>query len=147
MKFEKILIAVDDSAFGMKAARVGFELAHQLSASIAIVYVIDTVKEMANPDLGVNEKQQHAILLGEAEQTIRQYIELYDGVDKVFRFTPEGEPHKEIINVAAQWQADLIVMGTHGRTGITRLLMGSVADYILKHAKVPVLITPPEMTS
>ncbi|MET3036881.1 universal stress protein [Chryseobacterium sp. NRRL B-14859] len=147
MKFEKILIAVDDSAFGMKAAHVGFELAHQLSASIAIVYVIDTVKEMANPDLGVNEKQQHAILLGEAEQTIRQYIELYDGVDKVFRFTPEGEPHKEIINVAAQWQADLIIMGTHGRTGITRLLMGSVADYILKHAKVPVLITPPEMTS
>lgn len=147
MNFNKILIAIDDSACGMKAARIGFELAHQISASIAVVFVIDAVKELPNPDLGINGQQQHAILLQEAEKTIQQYIELYDGVDKVYRFTPEGEPHKEILNVAEQWKAELIVMGTHGRSGITRLLMGSVADYVLRHSKVPVLITPSEMTT
>jgi len=145
MKFTKILIAVDDSAYGLKAARTGFELAHQLTASIAVVFVIDVTKELGNPDLGINDKQQHAILLQEAENTIQQYIDLYDGTDKVYRFTPEGEPHKEIVNVASQWEADLIVMGTHGRSGFTRLFMGSVADYVLKHSKIPVLITPPEM--
>lgn len=145
MNFNKILIAVDDSTFAMKAARLGFELAHKLNASVGIVFVINTAMEIGNPDLGITSQQQHTVLLQEAEDTIKQYIDLYDGVDKVYRFTPEGEPEKEILNIAKEWQADLIVMGTHGRSGITKLLFGSVAEYVLKHSEVPVIVAPPEM--
>jgi hypothetical protein len=57
-----------------------------------------------------------------------------------FYFTPIGLPKEEILNTAKEWQADLIVMGTHGRTGLLHLVMGSVAEHIVRHATVPVLV-------
>ncbi|GAA4786825.1 universal stress protein [Olivibacter ginsenosidimutans] len=145
MNYKRILIAVDDSSYSMKAARVGFEMAHKLKAEVGILYVISKMKEQANPDLGTTEHQQHNLLLAEAENAIRQYIDLYDGIDKVYRFTPEGLPEAEIIHVAKEWDADMIVMGTHGRSGLSRILTGSIAEYVIKHAEIPVLITTPRM--
>lgn len=145
MNYKRILIAVDDSSYSMKAARVGFEMARKLNAETGILYVISKMKEQAKPDLGTTEHQQHTLLLAEAEHTIKQYIELYDGIDKVYRFTPEGLPEEEIINIAKEWEADMIVMGTHGRSGLNRILTGSIAEYVIKHAEIPVLITTPRM--
>jgi len=85
------------------------------------------------------------VLLNEAEKTIEQFIRLYNGVEHIDRFTPEGFPEKEILNIAKEWEADVIVMGTHGRSGLERMLTGSLAEYIIRHATIPVLITPPRM--
>ena len=145
MKFRKILIAVDDSSYSMKAARAGFALAHQLKAMIGILYVVNRSKEAVNADLGITPEQSKTVLLKEAERTIEQYIKMYDGIDKIFRFTPEGLPEKEILNIACEWQADLIVMGTHARSGLNRILTGSVAEYVVRHAEIPVMLTPPKM--
>jgi nucleotide-binding universal stress UspA family protein len=51
-----------------------------------------------------------------------------------------GTPSKIILKLAADWQADLIVMGTHGRTGLAHLLVGSVAEAVVRYARLPVLI-------
>lgn len=64
---------------------------------------------------------------------------MYDG-DEVFRCTPEAFPKNEIINTAKEWEADLIVMGTHGRTGLTSLLLGSVAEYVIRHSNILVMV-------
>lgn len=136
---------MDDSAFAMKAAHLGFDLAHQLRASVGIIFVVNRAMEIGNPDLGITSEQQHTLLLQEAEDAIKQYIDLYDGIDKVYRFTPEGEPAPEIIRIAEEWGANLIVLGTHGRSGITRLFSGSVTEHVLKHSEIPVLVAPPEM--
>ena len=53
---------------------------------------------------------------------------------------PEGFPKKEIVKIAREWEADLIVMGTHGRGGLQHLLVGSVAESVIKHAGVPVMV-------
>lgn len=143
--FKKILIAVDDSAYAMKAAKTGFSLAHSINAAVGLLYVINPSKEVVNADLGITPGQSQSVLLGEAEKTLEQYIKLYDGVDEVLRFTPTGIPEEEIINIARQWEADLIVMGTHGRSAIGRILSGSTAEYVIRHATIPVLITPPRM--
>jgi nucleotide-binding universal stress UspA family protein len=145
MEYRKILIAVDDSVHSMKAARVGFAMAHRLKASIGLVFVINKSNEVFNTELGITTEQSKTVLLKEAEMTIDQYIKMYDGVDDIFRFMPEGFPEREILNVAKQWEADLIVMGTHARAGLSRMLSGSLADYIVRHAEIPVLITPPGM--
>lgn len=55
----------------------------------------------------------------------------------------QGEPGHAIVSVADQIQADLIVMGTHGRTGLSRILMGSVAEHVMRHAHCPVLTVKP----
>ncbi|MDX1961587.1 MAG: universal stress protein [Pirellulales bacterium] len=51
-----------------------------------------------------------------------------------------GDPSEEVIRVAKEEHADMIVMGTHGRSGVARLLMGSVAEYVLRHAPCPVMV-------
>jgi nucleotide-binding universal stress UspA family protein len=145
MKYKKILIAVDDSAYAMKAAKAGFALAHSLRSMIGILYVVDRAREVVNADLGVTSRESQTLLLQEAEKTIEQYIRMYNGVEKIFRFTPEGIPEEEILNIAREWQADLIVMGTHARSGLSRIMTGSVAEYVIRHAEIPVMVTPPHM--
>jgi nucleotide-binding universal stress UspA family protein len=142
MLYQKILIAVDSSSYSLNAANKGFELAHQLKAAIGLIYVIDRNKESVNADVGITPEQSETVLLQQAEENISQLIKMYDGADEVLRFTPEGFPKKEIINTAKEWDADLIVMGTKGRTGLTHLLVGSVAEYVIKHAGVPVMVVP-----
>ncbi|MFT3902011.1 MAG: universal stress protein [Niabella sp.] len=145
MSYKRILVAVDNSTYSMKAAKVGFSIAHRFRATVGLLYVVDRSKEVVNADLGITPEQSQTLLLSAAENTIAQYIRLYDGVDKVERFTPEGVPEQEIINIAKEWPADMIVMGTHGRSAIGRILTGSIAEYVIRHATVPVLITPPRM--
>ena len=140
MSYQKILIAVDNSAYSMNAAKKGFELAHQLNAIIGLIYVIDRNKESVSVEGGITLEQSQTVLLQQAEENISQLIKMYDGVEEVMRFTPEGYPKKEVINTAKEWRADLIVMGTHGRTGLTHLLIGSVAEYVIKHAGIPVMV-------
>lgn len=147
MPYKKILVAIDNSSWSMKAAKTGFALAHSLKATVGLLYVVDRSREVVNADLGITPQQSGTVLLNEAEKTIEQYIRLYDGVDKVERFTPEGSPEQEIINISKEWGADLIVMGTHGRTVIEKILTGSVAEYVIRHSGIPILITPPGMQS
>ncbi|MGC8749559.1 universal stress protein [Hydrotalea sp.] len=146
MQYKRILIAVDDSAYAMKAARAGFGIALPLKAAVGIVYVINKNKEVVSADLGITLEESKTLLLKEADKTIQQYIDLYNNNLEVFRFTPEGIPEKEILNIATEWEADLIVMGTHSRSGLDRILTGSIAEYVIRHAHTPVLVTPPRMT-
>jgi nucleotide-binding universal stress UspA family protein len=124
----------------MNAAKKGFELAHQLNASVGLIYVIDRNKESMSVEVGITPEQSQTVLLKQAEENINQLIKMFNGVDEIFRFTPEGFPKDEIIKIAKEWGADVIVMGTHGRTGLTHLLVGSVAEYVIKHAGVPVMV-------
>lgn len=145
MKYKRILIAIDNNAYSMKAAKAGFSLAHELKAAIGLLYVVNKSKEIVNADLGITPEQSRMLLLNEAEQTIEQLIQIYNGVQHIDRFTPEGFPEQVIINIAKEWEADMIVMGTHTRSGIERMLTGSLAEYIIRHATIPVLIAPPRM--
>lgn len=85
------------------------------------------------------------ILLKEAQDTIEQLIKLYNGAKQLYKFTPEGFPKEEILNTAKEWEADVIIMGTHGRTGLSHFFNGSIAEHVVRHACVPVLIVPPNM--
>jgi nucleotide-binding universal stress UspA family protein len=82
--------------------------------------------------------------LGDAEykEQMRQNLErlrVPDPAVKVDYRLEEGDPVRTILDVAAETKADLIVMGTHGRTGLGRLLLGSVAEQVLRNARCPVL--------
>ena len=139
---KKILIAVDSSPCALHAAEKGFALAHQLHAAIGLLFVINRNKETVSADLDITPEESQTVLLKRAEETIGQLTKMYDGAGEVFRFMPEGIPKEEIVTTSVQWNADLIVMGTHGRTGLAHLLMGSTAEYVIRHSTRPVLIVP-----
>lgn len=140
--YKKILIAVDGSEYSINAAKTGLALSHQLDAVPGLVFVIDDSKALANPDLGTTSEQIKIILKKEAEQTLDQLAQIYNGKE-LKKFMPQGYPlYKEIILLAQTWEADLIVMGTHGRTGLRHLLVGSVAEQVIRHSNIPVMVVP-----
>ena len=139
MAYKKILIAVDSSEYSMKAAKKGLELAHQLEAKAALIFVIDRSKAIGNIDAGIIQEQALIILKKEAEQALDELSEMYNG-NELMRFMPEGNPEEDIIKTAENWNADLLVMGTHGRTGLKRLFMGSVAEHVIRHSVIPVMV-------
>lgn len=142
MSFKKILIAIDNSAYSFKAARIGIELSHALGAQVAFLYVINGAMAMGHPEGGVSPAEATILLKKEAAETIDQLTKMYGGDQSITNFTPTGIPYEEILITAKEWDADVIIMGSHGRSGLTHLLVGSVSEQVLKRSPIPVLIVP-----
>ena len=142
MLYKKILIAIDDSPHSLNAAKKGFELAIGLIAQIGIAYIVDVRNQPIISEAGLVSDEQENILLLKANEVIDQLLKQYPTSGEVVRFTHEGFAKNEIVMIAKDWQADMIVMGTHGRSGLSYLLLGSVSEYVIKHAKVPVMVVP-----
>lgn len=140
MDFNKILIAVDDSPAAEKVALKGFQLGQQLNAEIALLSVIDT--NFLATDGGVTPKEMADIIKRDSRKSQELIINKVFKDYKIWPFIEEGKPQEMILQVADEWAANLIVIGTHGKTGLFHLLMGSVAENVVRHSKIPVLIVP-----
>ena len=141
MNLQKILIAIDGSEYSLHAADYGLTLARKLKAEAALIFVVDTKKTLGDIDAGVFTEELTEKLTLEAEQTLDLLANQNDDLNLV-KFVPKGHPKEEIIKTAEEWETDLIIAGTHGRTGLLHLLLGSVAESIVRMAKIPVLVVP-----
>lgn len=142
MAFNRILIAVNDEQYAREVTRVACELAASQHARLAMVYVVDQRLLIQPPDLELQLPDTLAIMREEGSRVLESLIRSCAPQSQVERFLPEGTPSKEILRVADEWKADLIVMGTHGRSGLLQLFSGSISTYVKHHAPVPVLIVP-----
>ncbi len=142
--YRKILVPIDGSPVSNRALGEAIELAKNQSAEILLIHVVDEWKVASGDIAGVNlaaGAQQLAetgrALLRDTEARVRQAglsarTVLVEGIG-----VPVGA---SIVQRAREWPADLIVCGTHGRRGLARVLMGSNAEYIVRHTPVPVLL-------
>lgn len=137
---KKILIAIDSSPVGEKIATNGLQLALQLKAEIALLSVIDT--NFLITDGGVSPKEIVEETRADFKNVHQMLMDRVFKETKVWTFVEEGKPHEVILKVADEWDADIIVLGTHGRTGLTHLLMGSVAEKVVRHSIKPIFIIP-----
>jgi len=106
-------------------------------------FVVDIGKAMGNIEANILPQEALIVLKREAQQTLDQLAEMYNGKD-LKKFMPEGQPAEDIIKTAINWDADLIIVGTHAKKGLSKLLSQNVSDYVLHHSKVPVLLIPPK---
>lgn len=141
MSIQHILVAIDFGEPSSHALDVALDLARKLDAKLTLVHVWWTPTLAYSSDIPwpvadiVREAQQmlDAVLVG---------VKLrYPRTDAILR---EGIPASQILAVAAECGADLIVMGTHGRRGLPRVLLGSVAEKVVRRSPVPVLTVPAE---
>lgn len=150
MPFKKLLIAVDNSSCSMHAAKKGFDLARGLDIPVGLIYVVDHSYEnfeVIDPEinqLAMPNFVDPSLLLKQAEETLDQIIHNYNPDSKVLveKYTPEGFLKEEILQTASKIGADAIILGTHGRKGIAHFLMGNLAEYILRHSTIPVIVVP-----
>jgi nucleotide-binding universal stress UspA family protein len=141
MSFRRILIALDDSAIAAHAGEVGTELAAALKAQAALVYVVDPALAF-EPESGIPAAEWLAALKREGQSFLAAAAQR-TGEPPALQFLREGKPADQILAAAREWEADAIVIGTHGRSGMSRLVLGSTAESVVRQAPCPVLVIKP----
>ena len=142
MQISRILVAIDESNFTDKTLGLAHDLAKTLKANLAIVNVIDPAIVAIGADSVVYPMEQMVDLKAASESLIKRVKQQLGNDVPVFDFIVNGKPSEEIVTIANQWNADLIIMGTHGRTGLMHLIMGSVTESVIRHTNIPVLVVP-----
>lgn len=138
IKIKKILVPVDFSPFSEAAVDYAVVLAKQFQAEMFLIHVIESqVYSVTDTSMVVSHEAALKMTAGALMDNLRQAT-LEKGLS-VNASVVSGVPYREIVRKAEEEGVDLIVVGTHGRTGVERLLLGSVAEKIVRLATVPVL--------
>jgi len=138
----KILMAVDDSPIEAEVTQAVIAEFRADHAEVRVLHVLQpistaAVPQMASgyaPELEGQKREAHALV----ERIAKQLHAANFKVDATL--VEIGDTRERIVDSAAQWGADLIIMGSHGRTGLKRLVLGSVAEFVVRHAQCSVQI-------
>lgn len=142
--FSRIVVAIDGSSTARRALREAIDLARDDRAALCIAHVVDLVTLAAETPYALHERDEALrkpaqAILDEAASLAREA-----GVEaetKLLVIDKLGDRvADEIARLAKRWKADVIVVGTHGRRGASRLFLGSVAETIVRCATTPVLL-------
>ena len=139
MGFQRVLVAVDEAPVAAHAAEVGIELASALGAALAFVHVVDPAGA-APPDSGIPAAELIAQAERDGKRLVAALRPRVPAGPTPLEFVSVGAAATEIVKAATGWNADLVVVGSHGRTGVSRALLGSVAEAVVRHAPCPVLV-------
>ena len=130
-KLKHILLPVDFSDCSKNALQYAIPLARQFNAELTLLHVVETYRAFS-PEIPLCD-------IPTAEAAHRAF----DGMVIEIPFKAvvrEGEPHIQIVAAAKELATDLIILSTHGRTGLAHILLGSTAEKVVRHAGCPVLI-------
>ena len=143
-KLQKIICALDLSEHSKTVAEYACMLAKAMNASIVAVYAAPTLTQYTGFHVPPNTIDSFVgEIVSGAEKAMAQFVsENFEGVETKAEVVV-GYAAEDILEIAAKEEADMIVMGTHGRKGIDRILFGSVAERVVKNSHLPVLTIRP----
>lgn len=145
--FQKILVPTDGSAIAEHAADVAIELARACRSEMIALSIAEPGLAIPSVEgaMVLDPGQQDAVLLehahGFAGAVAERALQVGVACTPVAKFVPDAA--RAIVEAVRDYACDLVVMGSHGRRGLRRLLAGSVAEAVLAHAPVPVLLMRP----
>ncbi len=139
MMYKKILVPTDGSEFAKKAEKHALFLSKVSGAEIIAVSVTENNFVNGLP-LDDEVYQLNQILKERSEENLKEFDELNEEDLKITHIIREGSPARVILEVAQEEDVDLIVMGSSGKSGFDRFIMGSVADKVVNSAKCAVLV-------
>ena len=139
--FHRIVVPTDFSACSEDAWALARRIAGAVGSEIVLVHVFVEPPSYAEPSLSVNSAWQ---VIESARKWVEETLEKWADAARekgisVRTLVRTGSPYQEIVDLATDERADLVAMGTHGRSGVSRLLLGSVADRVIRLAPCPVL--------
>jgi nucleotide-binding universal stress UspA family protein len=142
VRLKKILATTDFSKLSRIGLRYAVSLADKLGATLALLHVVEPSPRFAGEE-GVLLVRNDLETLELAERQISKLANTLSNKDSAVRaFVRYGKPFNEIAVLASAREVDLIVMATHGHTGLKRVLLGSTAERVVRHARCPVLTIP-----
>jgi nucleotide-binding universal stress UspA family protein len=146
LSIRRILVPIDFSVHSKNALRYAVPMAEQYHATLTLIYVIEPTIYPA--DLGFGQIIVPGVeeeLRAKSEEELRSIIQTEIGgraeAEAVVRM---GKPHQEILNEAQEKQIDLLILATHGHTGVEQILFGSTAMRVVRLAQCPVMTIRPQ---
>jgi nucleotide-binding universal stress UspA family protein len=142
--YRKILVAVDGSGASNKGLREALRLAKEEGAQLLLLHVVNEYYAYAVPELGLATADLAPALREGGEKILRRAAALATKAGArpktLLRETIGGAASDLIVREAKKQRADLIVLGTHGRRGVRRMVLGSDAEQVVRSSPVPVLL-------
>lgn len=135
------MIASDLSENSLLMIEQGIKLARQLNGAVWIIHVVDNTLQYSNYIPGLPKVWNWEEVEQYAHEFLTRGTQKYWDVDKEI-LIKIGDPKKEIIEQAAKLDISYLVVGTHGKTGLSHWVMGSNAEYLIRHATMPVIVIP-----
>jgi len=145
----RILVPTDFSKYSDRALGIAVDIAQEYRAKIYLLHVISEVAYqcgidycLSGADLAKIEKLSLRTSTDKLQAEVRRIVKSAGGVD-ITSYIKRGRPHETVLKEEREKKIDLIVIASHGRTGIMKHLMGSIAEKVLKGARRPVLLVKP----
>jgi nucleotide-binding universal stress UspA family protein len=143
--YQRILVPLDGSATAQRGLEEATRLAKLTQGRLRVIHVIDELSfALAMDAYAGHAGDWLSVLRQDGERVLAEAKAVVEAAgveaDTVLYDRRNGQVHELVTAEAANWPADLIVLGTHGRRGVGRVVMGSSAEHILRHAPVPVLL-------
>lgn len=140
LHIRRILVPVDFSPPSKKALRYALSFAEQFGARITVMHVLDE----PSPELAFEPLEKKRLMQSSreaAEKKMKQLMASDDTKVSVYKgLVSSGRAYQEITEAARRQKVDLIVLATHGWTGLKHVVMGSTAEKVIRHAPCPVLV-------
>ena len=143
--FKHVLIATDGSPVSNKAAKAGIALARALGAKVTAYYAAEPMPAIYAEDYGLDQN----VIEGIEDSARRQGQKHVDAIGKMAKasgvpfasvVTKANTAYEGIIDAARKRKCDVIFMASHGRRGLSKLIIGSVTQKVLTHSKIPVVV-------
>jgi nucleotide-binding universal stress UspA family protein len=140
----KILIAIDGSDFSQAALQSVIARPWPANTSVRVLHVVEPPSLLMGREMAAYDPEFEAVWKALREQA-KDLVEKASEKLRAAQFIVstelvEGDPKSQIIDAANAWHADMIVLGSHGRTGVSRFLIGSVSQAVVRHAHCSVEI-------
>jgi nucleotide-binding universal stress UspA family protein len=141
---QRLLVPTDFSECSEAAAAVAAQLAKRLGAAVELLTVVDTTPLLEAYGYVEFREERIAQIRADAEAKLGAFASKhFAGLGQVRHHVYDGNVFLKILEAAADIGSDLIVLGTHGRTGLAHLLIGSIAEKVVRKSPVPVLTVRP----
>lgn len=140
----KVLIAIDLDDDYLYVIKKGFELAKAMDAKVILTSIVNIYVNYIQPDVSTSPIQWDEVYNAQVEFTTQELnkIKSQNNNLEIEVYIEKGNSKTAIIDKANDENVNYIVMGTHGRTGISHIFMGSTAEYIIRHSTKPILVIP-----
>ncbi|MDQ7785296.1 MAG: universal stress protein [Desulfomonilaceae bacterium] len=144
---KRILVCTDFSENSVPARVLAIEYAKVFGAELDILHVVNS-RLLGYPDFATRIPQEYALVEAQIQEGVNEELELIGNdcrreIDQVRIHSRTGSPIEEIVKFADEEKVGLIVMGTHGWTGARLLILGSIAENVVRQAQCPVLTVKP----